>query len=280
MGYFYSGKDRVEGKFVRPDRRAHGDEPLIPWYLRKLAQFEKEHGTRLLDVLDVHFYPAADGLYGGNARTDPEAAELRLRSTRSLWDPSYIDESWIDEPIRLIPRLKEWVAANYPGLGISLGEWSFGADRHISGALATAEALGRFGQQGLYSAFYWQGPQKGTGTFWAFRAFRNFDGAGGRFLDLSVPTRESEKVSLFASKDASGRHIVAVAVNRDPAFAAAARIGVAACGRLKSQRVFGYEAGATSLIERPAEPTRADKLLATLPPYSITVLDIQLDGGP
>ena len=64
-------------------------------------------------------------------------------------------EAWIDEKIRLLPRLREWVRDNHPGLKISIGEWSFGGDNDISGAVATAEALGRFGQQGLDAAFYW-----------------------------------------------------------------------------------------------------------------------------
>jgi len=277
MGYFYSGKDRVEGKFVRSDRRAHGDVPLLPWYLKQLAQYEKDHGTRLLDVLDVHYYPAAEGVYGGNARTDYEGAALRLRATRSLWDETYTDESWIAESVRLIPRLKEWVSANYPGLGISLGEWSFGADNHISGALATAESLGRFGQQGLYSAFYWLGPRKDTATFWAFRAFRNFDGAGGRFQDFSLATRESRDISLFASRDGSGSHVVAVLINRDAVFAQVATVSVLSCGRVKAERRFEYRAGLDKLEERTGESPRSDRVSAVLPPYSITVLDLQIE---
>ena len=86
--------------------------------------------------------------------------------------------------------MKEWVRDNYPGRKISLGEWSFGAEAHISGGLATAEALGRFGQQGLDAAFHWGGLKKDTPTYWAFRAFRNFDGQGGRFQNVSLPVRE------------------------------------------------------------------------------------------
>ena len=276
LGYLYSGKDRVDGKFVRSDRRAHGDEPLVPWYLKQLAKYEKEHGTRLLDILDLHFYPAADGIYGGGARTDDEASELRLRSTRALWDGSYVDESWINEPIRLIPRMKEWVAANYPGLAISIGEWSFGADNHISGGLATAEALGRFGQQGLDSAYYWGGPKKDTSTFWAFRAFRNFDGEGGHFLDLSVPTRESEKVSLFASRDAEQDHFVAIAINRDALFAVNAHIALGNCGVPGALRAFTLSASANGLIANPSLTAANGAIVVSLPPYSVTVLDFKI----
>jgi len=277
MGYFYSGKDRADGKFVRSDRRAHGDTPLLPWYLKQLAQYEKDHGTRLLDVLDVHYYPAAEGVYGSNARTDGDGAALRLRATRSLWDDSYTDESWIQESVRLIPRLKDWVSANYPGLRVSLGEWSFGAENHISGALATAEALGRFGQQGLYSAFYWLGPKKETATFWAFRAFRNFDGAGGHFEDFSLPTRESKDISMFASRDASAKHVVAVLINRDAVFAEVATVSLGSCGSVRTERRFEYRSGSSRLEERAGDSPHSDRVSAVLPPYSITVLDLQVE---
>ncbi|HEX3850099.1 MAG TPA: glycoside hydrolase family 44 protein, partial [Polyangiaceae bacterium] len=129
LGYMFSARDLVAGKFLRPDRRAHGDEPFIPWYLRRIAEHEKASGVRILDVLDVHYYPAADGVFGDNGRSDADGMAMRLRATRSLWDPEYRDESWIDENIRLIPRLKEWVLANHPGLRISIGEWSFGGEK-------------------------------------------------------------------------------------------------------------------------------------------------------
>jgi glycosyl hydrolase family 44 len=274
MGYLYSGRDRVAGKQARPDRLAHGDMPLIPYYLSKIAAHEKSSKQRLLNVLDVHFYPTPEGLYGANARTDPEAAALRLRSTRALWDPSYVDESWINEPIRLIPRLKEWVATYHPDLAISIGEWSFGADQHISGGLATAEALGRFGQQGLDSAFYWGGPNLGTATFWAFRAFRNFDGQGGRFQDVSLATSESSQVSLFASRDADSSKLVAVLVNRDPQLSASVRVVLDGCAQVVSYRAFRFVSGSNGLSLEPSKPLDDKRISETLPPYSLTVLDV------
>jgi Glycoside hydrolase family 44 len=277
LGYFGSGKDQSVAPALRPDRRAHGDVPLIPWYLAKLAEHERLNHVRLLDVLDVHFYPAAEGLYGNNPRVDPEGAALRIRATRSLWDPLYRDESWINESIALIPRLKKWVAENYPGLRISIGEWSFGAEDHISGGIATVEALGRFGQQGLDSAFYWNGPKKGTASFWAFRAFRNFDGKGARFLDQSLPARDAENVSLFASRDPSGNHLVAILVNRDASFAVNADIHFSSCGRLATRRIFRYGPGSTELSEvRPPQDPRPNTPIA-LPPYSFAVVDLQFD---
>ena len=115
LAYHYSAKDAAAGVFLRPDRRQHGDVPLIPWYLRKLREHEQRTGTKVLDILDVHYYPMADGVHSG--QTDPATAARRIRSTRSLWDPTYKDESWIGERMRVLPLLREWIAENYPGLG-------------------------------------------------------------------------------------------------------------------------------------------------------------------
>jgi len=274
-GYFYSAQDAMMGIGMRPDRRAHGDVPLIPWYLQKLRAQQKATGVKLLDVLDVHFYPQADGVYApalGGRDPDPKSRALRLRSTRALWDPSYKDESWIGEPVRLIPRLKAWVADNYPGLKVSLGEYSFGAELDMSGGLAEAEALGRFGTEGLDYAYYWLKPPKDSPVYWAFRAYRNFDGRGGRFLDRSVPTRMGNGVSLFASRDESGKHFVLVALNLDPDEAAEARIELNGCGPVTQRKAFAYHAGSNGLTEDAS--SAASDSTETLLPYSINVFDI------
>ncbi|MCU0693787.1 MAG: glycoside hydrolase family 44 protein, partial [Polyangiaceae bacterium] len=113
--YFFSAKDAKLGYTLRPDRRMHGDKPLLPWYLEKLAAHERATGVRILDLVDVHFYPQAKRVGMNDGGTDRATAALRIRSTRALWDPAYVDESWIKESVRLIPRLKEWIAENYPG---------------------------------------------------------------------------------------------------------------------------------------------------------------------
>jgi hypothetical protein len=272
-GYFYSARDRDVGLLVRPDRRAHGDVPLVEWYLAKLAEHEKTTGSRLLDVFDLHFYPAAEKIFGREARTDPEGAALRLRATRSLWDPTYTDESWIKDQVRLIPRMKEWVAGNYPGRKTMIGEWSFGADDHISGALATAEALGRFGTEGLDAAYYWPGPMPNTRAFWAFRAFRNFDGKGARFQDFSIPTRATDHLSLFASRNEGGDHVVAVLINLDPVFEYRARLDTSTCGRLQTLRAFTYSDGVSALTEE--RPRTASEDVEVIPPYSLRVLELR-----
>ncbi len=273
-GYFFSAADSSTGKtLLRPDRRAHGDLPLAAWWLKKAAEHEKKTGERLIDVFDLHYYPQAKDVgIGSLGKTDAATNALRIRSVRSLWDPSYKDESWVGDVVRLVPRMHEWIDEYYPGRGISIGEYNFGADLHPSGGLAQAEALGRFGQEGVQYAFVWYYPPKGSAAAQAFKAFRNYDGKGSRFLDQSVPTRTSAGVSLFASRDPANNKLVLIALNTDPAKAATGAIALDGCGAIASQRVFQTTFSSRGL--EPVKNAKVDEVL--LPPYSITVFELQL----
>ena len=112
-----------------------------------------------MDVLDLHWYPEARG---GGARViednnGPAVAAARVQAPRSLWDPSYVETSWISldaraGAIRLIPRMKEKIAAHYPGTGLAVTEYNYGGGGHISGALAQADVLGILGREGVFAA--------------------------------------------------------------------------------------------------------------------------------
>jgi hypothetical protein len=280
MGYHYSAHDAAAGVFLRPDRRAHGDVPLLPWYMRKLREHHQRTGVRILDIIDVHFYPMGDGIMLHDGRgTDPDTAARRIRATRSLWDPSYRDESWINDRMRVIPMIREWIAENYPGLGISFGEWDFGAGTHMSGGLATAETLGRFGTEGITSAYHWGSPAEKDPPFWAYRAFRNFDGLGGRFLDWSVPVKGTATLaSMFASRDETRTKLVAVLLNHAPLSMLSADISIQGCG-VSAARAFAYRGDSIGFIRTRVESTAAS-VKVNLTPYSMTVVDLTLGPAP
>ena len=278
-GYFFSGKDAKAGFMLKPDRRAHDDQPLLAWYLKKLAEHEKKTGVKVLDVLDVHLYPQADGVQFGDdtgddgaGNTDRATNDLRFRTTRSLWDRQYKDESWIDDSVYLIPRMKDLIAANYPGLGFQIGEYNFGAEHHIAGALALAEALGRFALYGVSHAFYWTYPKKPKPAYWAFRAYRNYDGAGAHFGDLIVPSSSPSGTSLFASRDESGKKWVLIALNFSADRLFDANIALDKCATPTALRSFVYTGSPTGLTVGDAKIEGA-AIKAKLPPYSINVFE-------
>src|SRR5207244_13299853 len=126
--------------------------------------------------LDVHYYPQASGV--DSPASDPATQQLRIRSTRSLDDPNYTDESWIGVPVNLIPRLKAWIADNYPGTKLAITEYRWGGEKDASGAVALAVVLGTFGRDGVDMASYWQSPPIASPAGAAFRLYRNYEGHG------------------------------------------------------------------------------------------------------
>jgi len=281
-GYFFSGKDAKAGFPLKPDRRAHNDEPLLAWYLKKLAEHEKKTGVKVLDVLDVHIYPQGDGIQFGDdeggdgaGNTDKDTNDLRFRATRSLWDREYKDESWIGEPVYLIPRMKDLIATNYPGLGFQIGEYNFGAEQHVAGAVALAEVLGRFALNGVSHAFYWTFPKKPKPAYWAFRAYRNYDGAGGHFEDSIVPSSSPSGTSLYASRDESGKKWVVIALNFSGDHPFEATINLEGCATPTSVKAFRYANGDSTIV--PSTATIAGAGLAVkLPPYSINIYELAM----
>ena len=134
-------------------------------------------GTRLLDYLDIHYYFAAD-----TSANDAAAKALRLRLSRSLWDTTYVDESWIanstgnSQPnpsiVQLIPRMHTLIQENYPGTKLSLSEWSSTDDTDLTGGLLTADCLGVFGKYQLDAATYWEDPDVDGPVALAFWLYR------------------------------------------------------------------------------------------------------------
>ncbi|HQK13263.1 MAG TPA: glycoside hydrolase family 44 protein [Anaerolineae bacterium] len=216
--YFYSALDAAPGGawWNNPlDRLAHGNTPFVPWYLQQMRAYETTYGVRILDYLDLHYYPQAEDVSlspAGNAETQAR----RLRSTRSLWYPTYTDESWIGEPVYLIPRMKQWVADNYPGTRLAITEYNWGALDHINGALAQADVLGIFGREGLDLATLWGPPEAGQPGAFAFRMYRNYDGLGHAFGETSVRAVSADqgKLSIYAARRSGDGALTLMVVNK------------------------------------------------------------------
>jgi sugar lactone lactonase YvrE len=258
--YWHSPYDGQREDWATPDdRNAHGGTPLVPWYLQEMKKYEDDNGVRLLDYLDLHYYPQAAGVSlepVGNAITQ----SLRLRSTRSLWDPTYVDESWIAEAgpdegkVRLIPRMHEWVDANYPGTKLAIGEYNWGALDHINGALAQADVLGIFGREGLDLATLWEPPAVNQPGAFAFRLYRNYNGTGGKFGDMSVEATSSnqDRLAIYAAERSADGALTLVMINKT-GEAITAPVTIAGFAAADSAAVFRYGEANLSRIVRLAD---------------------------
>jgi len=196
---------------------------FLVYYLTRLKLAESIFGRRLLDTLDVHWYPEARA---GNVRiiavdATPDVVAARLQAPRSLWDPTYVENSWIARsihgPIALIPRLLSKIQGSYPGTLLSLSEYNYGGGSDISGGIAQADALGIFGRYGVYAACQWPLSRHEPFVAGAFAMYRNYDGKGGAFGDTSISATTDDVVgtSVYASVDSSDpTRMVIVAINK------------------------------------------------------------------
>lgn len=273
LSYLYSGFDfqwlAAHGwQGNPPDRAAHGNMDQAPWLLQKFAHASAKAGKRLLDVFSLHYYP--QGSYGWED-TSVDAQLWRNRSTRSLWDPNYTDESWIGQKINLIPRMKQWVNTYYPGTQIGITEYNWGADNHISGAIVQADALGIFGREGVDLANRWVCPPTDSLAFRAIQMYRNYDGANSTFGDISVRCTgdNPDVLSVFASEYSDSGNLAVMLLNKD--LSAMQRVKVQLANGRRVRKIKIRRLTSSGAIVPILPYNKKELLFFELPPQSITL---------
>lgn len=174
-------------------------------YLDQMKQASDKEGTRLLDVLDIHYYSES-------ARV---SAEDRVQSVRTLYEKGFAENSWIgqwcQENVPILPTVQASIDKYYPGTKLGITEYHFGGDDDASGAIAQAEALGCYADHGVYFASLWGGSGY---TLSALNLYTNYDDKGGSFGDILIPTI-TDDVSLssaYAASDAGDETKVTVMI--------------------------------------------------------------------
>ncbi len=280
-GYIFSGYDQQWGSqhgwSNLPDRAAHGGWDYLPWLLDQLRQENARTGQRLLDVFTVHIYPQ-----GGEFSNDTSSSmQLRRnRSTRSLWDPAYVDETWINDRVRLVPRMKEWVATWYPGTQTGITEYNWGAEGHINGATAQADIYGIFGREGLDMAARWTTPAASTPTYKAMKMYRNYDGNKSTFGDTSVKATapNPDNVASFAAQRASDGALTVMLISKYLSGSTPATVSLANFAPGASVQV--WQLTASNSINRLSDVAVSGSNVAlTLPAQSVTLLVVPAGSG-
>jgi hypothetical protein len=189
---------------------------FIDYYLDEMKKAETTYGKRLLDVLDVHWYPEARGdnritESGANTTADKTA---RLQAPRTLWDFHYTETSWITSSgysgyLPLIPKLISSINQYYPGTKLSFTEFTYGGE--------SSDVLGIFGKYGVHLATFWPGNSNTSYVRSAYRIFRNYDGLKSTFGDVSTPafTSDSVNTSIYSSVKTGANEIHLIAINKN-----------------------------------------------------------------
>jgi len=270
------------------DYKSHGT--FIDAYLASLKQAGESAGRRLLDVLDLHWYPEARGKDGsGNPvritlteQSDSGVAYARMQAPRTLWDSSYVEDSWVGaffSPVALLPYLNAAIRRSYPGTRLAFTEFNYGGDHHISGGIAVADVLGIFGRYGVYMSNYW-GPLEGYVSS-AYRIYRNYDGRGASFGDIGVRAvaDRAGEFSVYASRDSGPEGLLhVVAINKNFTEPIDADISIAGDVAYRADGVFGFDAS-DSLVRRIGDGPSVDgnRLVYRLPPLSVVHLVLRPD---
>ncbi len=227
--YFVDGADAAAGNYGATYTGLNGQQlNAEQWLLQQLDQYQAQHGTRLLDYFTLHYYPqeSVNGDYNGGVDSDnvDQATELlRNQVTRSLWDPNYVDPSWIASTginggkVDLIPMMQSWVNQYYPGTKTGITEYNFGADDNMNGATTQADLYGIFGQQGLNLATRWGTPATGTPTYLAMQLWRNYDGKDSGFGNISVgaSVANPDDTDAFAAIRSSDGALTVAVINKN-----------------------------------------------------------------
>ena len=267
----------------------YGTQNFFDVYLDRMNAAGTAAGKRLLDVLDLHFYPQ-NGTNNGTinndyATQDSAMIQARVQAPRSLWDPTYNDGSWVVSaaggPIRLIPRIRDQIAAHYPGTKIAITEYNYGRGGDISGGVAQADVLGIFGREGVYAAALWPlgaGAYGGSGAtayaymFGAFKIFRNYDGAGSAFGDtgLNATTSDATLSSVYASRTSVGKTVLVV-INK-ATTAKVLRISLTGVGAPTGAQVYVMKSGNATPVRGTDVTVSGGALSYTMPAMSVTTL--------
>ncbi|MBR2284612.1 MAG: glycoside hydrolase [Ruminococcus sp.] len=242
-------------------------------YLEQMKKASDEAGVRLLDVLDIHYY----------SESAREGAEDRVQSVRTLYEKGFVENSWIGQwcqvNVPIIPTVQASIDKYYPGTKLGISEYNFGGEDDPSGAIAQAEALGCYADEGVYFASLWGG---GGYIFSGLALYTNYDGNGGSFGDTLLPaaTEDVSKASAYASVNADDDSLVTVMVtNKDSALSENAGIELNGAAKdYKSAAVYAVYGDSTDIRLIDVVDVSGGKVNVTLPAFSAAMVVISDDA--
>lgn len=252
---------------------------FIDYYLDEMHKAEESGGTRLLDVLDIHYYTEAKGVCGVRScehYDNDGCVKARLDSVKSLYDETYREDSWITDTgaefFPLLPNIQQSIDKYYPDTKIAFTEYNFGGGDHISGAVAQADMLGIFAEYGVYFATIWSF-DKNEYQLSAINMFTNYDGSGNGFGNTLVKSEyENGDISVYSAIDGENDSNVKIIVtNRSLHDETPVEITLADDGEYKNAEVYSLYGDSSEIRAMPAvEEITENTFSYSLPPLSVT----------
>jgi hypothetical protein len=249
-------------------KKEHGGLGMGDYYLKSFADYEKQHGKRLLDYFDEHYYPLSQ-----TGQTD----DTVLEQSRSLWAPTYVEKNWYGKwhgAIALIPSFHKWVDTYYPGTKISISEYGWGDSKTFLAALGEADVLGIFARERLDMACLFGPPKSDEAQANAFRIYLNYDGKGGRFGETWVHSAsdDQEKLAVYSALRKSDGALTIVVINKSTGVLSS-KTAVANFTPAATAQVFRYSNdNPKAIVTQPDQAVEKGGFTATYPARSVTLL--------
>lgn len=260
------------------------------WFMDDFLETAKSEsekaGARLLDTWDFHWYPQhmeretfVWDLDDSRRPLNDVELEHILQDTRSYWDDSYNEDSWITStdhlagPANILTRLQKHIADAYPDTHIGVSEYFPGGCAHIASGIGTVDSLGIFARMGVHLAAMWPVCERMEFAYGGIQLVRNADGNGLRFADVSVRVEHPEKKesSVYAGSD-DPKRVTVLVTNKTKA---SRRVGLRIFNTSKLGKVATYRIDANSatpkLVDEDAM-TKTNAYVYAAPALSASLL--------
>ncbi|MBN1765033.1 MAG: glycoside hydrolase family 44 protein [Sedimentisphaerales bacterium] len=287
--YGFNGYNTLQDA-VDWEKEKQGYTWFLDYYLDKMKA--AGDGKRLLDILDLHWYPEAQGdgiVVKFSAESYSQAnAEARMQSPRTLWDPDYIEDSWIGQWfsrfLPLLPTVQKSIEKYYPGTKLSITEYCYGAGNHISGGITQVDVLGIFGKYGLYMANYWHLGGELDYISAAFKLYRNYDGKLSTYGDTKVAATMSDKVnsSVYASVSSQkDDKLHLIILNKNYSDPINGTFTINSKQKFTSGEVWGFNDSSPVIKKMEPVTTITDNGFSyTIPPLTARHIVLKADSSP
>ena len=244
----------------------------IDYYLDSMKKASDAAGTRLLDVLDIHYY----------SESCRKETLDRLQSVRTLYEKGFSENSWIGqwcmENVPILPTVQASIDKYFPGTKLAITEYNFMGDDEPSGAIAQAEALGCFADANVYFASLWGG----SGYILSgLNLYTNYDGKGGCFGKTLLPakTEDVSKSSAYAAKNSDASTVTVMVTNKNLTDAEHTVIQLTGARKTyKKAAVYGITAETTDIKLLDVVDISGGKVDLTLPAYCAAMVVISEDA--
>lgn len=272
------------------DWEQHGIEYswFIDYYLDGMRKASEERGTRLLDVLDIHYHTeATNGLLEPIIDSDDVFSNnTRLQAPRILWDSSYTENSTSailhNQHIPLIPTLAASIDMYYPGTRLSFSEYNFGGGNDISGGIAAADTLGIFAEYGVHMACVKPNTEDISYIKSALNIYTNYDGEGAGFGDTLVAASNEKDVmsSVYASVESGNEsELKVILINKNTNNTKSAEINIMSVYDFESADVYSFDSESSDIVKAEESVDISENSFSfEMEPLTVYMLVFNADG--